>query len=400
MEIRRLLSKAMIFGLTLTSLMQGCYLWAPLLPRAGKAGGASSDIYRDGEQCDREPVYPPWYDKIDARDPLILVGFGYGASAEEAKSRALGDIGEQIEVKVESAFMGETTSVSGAIEERLRERIAVTSEVNLRDARRIRQGRDECGYHYMAYEADLRPKEQIVVERLLEKWGGRRPRDLRWQGPRILVESTFMKTVEQQLNASARQSGTRTITVELRRDEHIAGWVLIVAGVATWLRESDLSRLIRWKSTVGDKFVFRARQPEGSSSVSSLHEGEPFLFIVEAGNAQGYFTLFNLYPDGRVCMLQQSRRLAVYQEIPDRTRQREGEVFVAHTAQPGQASHDTYLVLRSAEPLDTSCFRSLPASGVVSGEDSYKLDRFLAWLDGAPVEAIAVLCMDVQPEIR
>lgn len=114
-----------------------------------------------------------------------------------------------------------------------------------------------------------------------------------------------------------------------------------------------------------------------------LREGDLFALALKSTDPGPHLTTFNIYPDGRVSLLQKSQPLATYQEIPPLAqRNAEGGIFDAHLVTLGVPVQDIFVVVATTERLDTSPFTILKTDrGPLTGEYSYQLHEFMTWLD-------------------
>ena len=161
-------------------------------------------------------------------------------------------------------------------------------------------------------------------------------------------------------------------------------------GILERIGVRDLSDLMRWSvnGMTGRAATLtlsvRPHIPRRDEDKNRLYEGDVFtLVLLSTDPADSFFTTFNVYPDGRVSLLQESRHLAIEQEIPPLAEQdQEGGIFDAHLAEAGVPAEDVFVVVSTTHPLDTSRFSILqPEGGPVTGEHSYKLHEFMTWLD-------------------
>ena len=130
-----------------------------------------------------------------------------------------------------------------------------------------------------------------------------------------------------------------------------------------------------------------------------LRAGDFFAFKVEA-TEEGFATLFNIYQDGRVSVLEDNIEISSSIEIPGPEAQERGEMFGAYLIEKGKPTRDLYMAVLSKRPLLTSNFQKiLEANPPVRGEESYQIHRLLNWLKSNEEEIVDldVISVLVQP---
>lgn len=340
---------------------------------------------------------PEWYGTLRMGHRLILVGYGQGPNLKEAKANALNDIAQQIETRIQSETDIRTASgATGASTEATQSVRTYTSQ-RLEAAKRIRNEQTSDGQFFVAYSVDLRPKVEVIAAVLRQQWGGDKlPSKIDWRGHQVIVSSDMISDLNRRLTQRDFPAPVRRIDASLRRSQ--GQWLLVLNDHIERIGLSDLASLLNW-SERGDGLSLGMKPLGKSRGRNRLQAGDLFIFNIEAKKPGGYVTIFNLYPDGRVAVIEDSRQLTTALEVPSRKQQQEGQALEAYTAEPGRVAQDIYLAIHSPRALDTTRFQAIVGDNAepVKGEGAYQLDRFLRWLDRQEVLAMSVLRVEVRP---
>ena len=351
----------------------------------------------------RACVLPQWYEEAaPSRDDLVFVGRGCADRDDAASLQAKSEVAAQIEERIETTtgWIDRVTE-NGKVDRHFARSGKATVTQLLRGGRITRRER-VCDGRYVAarYELDLRPVELVVAERLRARWSDPKPSRIEWRGPSLLLTSEFVRALDRYLVAGGSPGVVRAVDLALRRE---AGqWIVVVDDVSERLGPHDLSRMMRWHvDASGLTLTLQSLGPPRGPN--RLEEGDRFVLQLDGATPGGHFAVFDLVPDGRVHLMQDSRPLAERQTIPPVSeRHAAGGVFDARLSTPGLSVEDVFLVVSARVPLDTSSIRGLRLEGgVPQTEDAYALDRFVEWFDArrgdGAVGSITTLHVRIEP---
>lgn len=121
---------------------------------------------------------------------------------------------------------------------------------------------------------------------------------------------------------------------------------------------------------------------------SFISRGDEVFFLLSGG--AGFFSIFNIYADGRVSVIAANQPMAEAGKIdPDPSGR---QVLQASTLEPGSSSVDIYLLVVSPSMQEMSSFSALKEDGrTVTGDDSFSTHVLARWLDGLQQKQVAML---------
>lgn len=326
----------------------------------------------------------------------ISVGYGEADNFQAAKQHALQDLAESLgESVISIRSEGVTRKKDTEVYREFHEEFSIQLRIKLDQAERICEDLDTPTTKvYVVYKVDRRTLQQKLADKLLNQWM-RVPATIHWQGPRALVESRLVVSLTQLLTRNANQSNTIELPVALTRMH--GRWYLEVDGEMEPIGQLGLLDLLNWEVMEEGQLVLELLKVEAGKAhqwaSKRFKAGDEFKIAIKSGTKhQGYITLFNIYPDGRVAQLLPSSTLNASAVLP-----KEG-VFISELLNSGEPVLDTYIALFSEKPLDVTVFRQLEAdAGLVEGEMAYGLDRFVSWLDGVDAFAIKAIHVETTP---
>lgn len=337
-------------------------------------------------------LHPDWYVSLRS-EKNILRGVGEGESLAEADAMALADISRQMQVHVKSRIESRTEDTDGSVHRRVAQEVALETSRQIHRADRTYHA-PRSGVHYVALEVDLRPDADILAERIRRRWGGEGlslPETLNLEGPKALTQGEMARRLRQLLT-SPEGSGTRSLPLSLSRRD--GGWVLGLCSES--LPIAEVKGLFDFSvHTSGDMELFM-ENPSGKRYPNRLHHGDEVVFRMEGPFASGYLSLFNVYPDGRVSLMEDN--LGVKgggARIPEPS----GEYFTNAILEPGVAQLDTYVAVLTQRPGSLVRFRHLSdVEGLMEGEGSYGAEVLADFLDRLPEDsAVSVLVVETRP---
>lgn len=379
----------------------------PLVSCAGKTTTTSDDSSRNASDVSsRTSCFgsaPKWYrDQLPNSDNnLIKTGYGCGDNLEVAKNKALDNAARQLGVKVSSSRrrnLQEVSSKKEAIEENYAVNTTVKATHRIKDFTVAR--REEAnGFYYVAYQLDRRPLREILLDDLMDEIGPENVplRDITWKGTRTLIESRLVGELENRLINESNGTKSIELAIDLRRDRD--RWLLTVGGIHTTIDNPDFSRLLNWDTQRGDDLKLDLITSNKSRNSNRLQAGDTFYFRVKNTKSEGgHFALFNIYADGRVCVLKQSTPLKSVGLVPAKEAMDRGQIFTAVPLEEGKPTLDVYLAVYSPEPFRTTKFLYLSeGKQMCNTEKSYQMDELFEWLDQTDVTATDATVVQILP---
>lgn len=350
-------------------------------------GGPSVTMPAQEEKVS-EPTPPKWYTTIHAKTGRII-GFGQSHSRDQAKSQALADISSQLDVQVKSQIKSSVAVVDNGVTRAESTKYELSATQRLQNTRVVTE-EASSGITYIALEFDARPTEQITADQLLAEWAGQRPAEIIWKGHRWLANSDFVSKLHQQL-VSSNGLGTREVHIALtRRNDR---WQIGFDNAVVPIENSDLMRLLGIQ-TADPSFRLGVFELRTAQARTRLKVGDAFFLKFDVSKPGDYFTLFNLYHDGRLAVIQDSQKTEHEQSFPSGENRKKGFALSAQTVMPKEPSVDVYLAVMSSNPLDTSAFESVSDRQV---GNAYHLDILLDLLERKIITDVAATRINIRP---
>ncbi len=344
------------------------------------------------------PFYPP-------QETRIIRGYGRGASPEQARLNALEDISRQLGVTIHSEAQDLTMEFVQEQQQQITEeythRVRAEATHHLKDWR-LEKSKQVGDQHYAIIILDRRAAPVVVAEKIKNSLRIQ-PGSVKWIGPRSLINGNIIPKIESTLLRKGGEQATVELNLQ-RRDEQ---WYLVVRPEESEpfhvaLDEPDFPRLFGLPVKNANNLVQLSLRPlDILRGYNRLREGDWFIFEI-AAQTEGHITLFNIYEDGRVSILDENLQIqpGSNREIPSQKEQAAGEAFMAFPIEHNQPTQDLYLAILSSTPLPTSGFqRLLEESPPLAGETSYQIHRLMEWLDEhqANIQDLDVISVLIQP---
>ncbi|TWI72444.1 LPP20 lipoprotein [Desulfobotulus alkaliphilus] len=323
-------------------------------------------------------VHPQWYQTLRS-EKNILRGVGEGPSQAEADAMALSAISREMQVQVSSEIRTRTTQQGDSVSRR------VAAEVHLKAGRQMQRARRTQhavlqGVHYVAMEVDIRPDADILAGRMRKIWaseGLAMPAHLRFDGTKALTSGPLARRLKSLLS-SPHGEGERVLPLSLERKDGL--WIISLCRESLALAE--VKGLFDFSVYASGKSRLFMESPSGKRLPNRLRHGEQVVFRMDDLPSSGWFSLFNLYPDGRVSVMEDNLAAGPGSlRVPEQA----WDFFTNAILEQGVAQLDTYIAVFTREPLELVRFRHLgDVEGLVSGEGSYGAHRLAAFLEALP----------------
>lgn len=337
---------------------------------------------------------PDWYGNLPV-EPGFIYGYGHATDRSKAKQQALSEISESIEVTVVGTSNLQTSVTGSNVMQASSQEIKLHTEQKLKQVIKLKEQVTEDDEFFLAYKLDLRPSEIRIAEALNKQWSG--VSKLTWSGAPWLTSSQFISALTQNIVSQNTNpaSSEKKASVKLHRQNN--QWILLINKSAHIIWIEDLQRLFAWNSS-DDKNFFLELQNRSKEKLSlRLKEGQKFIIkLTNRLKKPGYFTLFNIYPDGRIVLMQESVVIAQDNEFPPTEIQDKGYSLSAELAEPGKEGVDVFLALRTPNIIDTLEYRKVQDI-VATGENAFRLHEFLEFLNRAQIRDIATIRVSISP---
>jgi hypothetical protein len=128
-----------------------------------------------------------------------------------------------------------------------------------------------------------------------------------------------------------------------------------------------------------------------------MKSGQEFIFSVESPQ-DGYLSIFNIYPDGRVAIIKGNLALNANKKTIYPHPIEDGIVLQAATIDPEIPGMDIYIAIETKERQNLLEFSQLSNEGnFVSGETTFSAATFSRWFDNLKTKQAAVLKTRTEP---
>lgn len=294
---------------------------------------------------------PSWFGTLHNNSKTDIIGYGEGLTLNEAKSNAKSDVAKTIRSYIYSSFTTQTSVNNATVKHDVQASVTETSNLSISDTQIVRS-EESNGYFYVALKYDNLP-----VSIKLAKRGGQ---SLCGISHPYLAQTPILINLSSELNCS--------VSVELTREQN--GWYLGHGQYSVILSDSDLQKLMIETS-------------KGLLSIHSTHSqvnvDEAYSLTLDGLPSMGYLSLFDVYDDGRVVLMDGNVDLTKHIKedlrYPEDIRQE--FQLVGGVLEAGKDALDLYVVIISSEPLKLSSFIAM-GQKVENGERAFAFDRLLA----------------------
>ncbi len=327
----------------------------------------------------------------------LWLAYGSAKTFEGARTQAFQELATSIQVRVGvSSESHQVYSSKKGSQTDFSEDITLNSSVELQEAEQVcRDDNDPNGLIHVLYQLDRRTPVQKLAVQLRQQLAQQGPSELTWIGPKLLTQSAPALLLQSQLS---NPSSTKPIRLPLQLQRSQAStWQLTAGNAIVSLSDRQLFEWLNWSSlSNSSELRFDAVQvnDQGDTLQPTVRYNDGDSFKFRLSGKQGFVTLFNVYPDGRVAQLTASTRIEKnkVQWIPE-----EG-LFETQILLAGETARDWYVGVLTQTPLRDANFKQLQAdSGLVSGSSSFQLDQFIRWLDQTKVQAVSGLMIETLP---
>jgi len=294
---------------------------------------------------------PAWFGLLQSGAEYEIIGYGEGLTLNEAKTNAKSDIAKTIRSHIDSSFSAQTSVSNLTVNHNAQSTISETSNLTIADAQ-LKKSEQNNGRFYVALRY-----ENLPLSTKLAKRGGE---SLCGKSTIYLSQTASVLALSRELNCS--------VSVDITREND--GWYLGRGEHRTLMSNADFRELMIETSTGALRL---------KSNRSMVSEDEAYTLDFDGLPTSGYLSLFDVYDDGRVVLMESNINLSHHSKkrvlYPDDIRsdfQLGGGVSEA-----GHDALDLYVMLISSEPLKLSSFIPM-GQKVEKGERAFAVDRLLA----------------------
>ena len=371
-------------GLASAILLSGC------ASQPHPATENNKDSYTTPKNVGRNYQSPCLQIALQNKEPAIKVGYGNGRSVSGAKQQALYDIANQLQVNVQGTAESHNTKTDGAVSLSFQQEIKSTAtailsavEISCSDTN------DPDGLYHFALRYDQRPLVDVFAEQLSSQFWHQAPGKIDWQGPSVILNSAFIKSLSKKL-IDNQQTETTTLNVQLFRKNQ--QWQLGINGIIKPLEKSHHEQIFNWKAIAPHSLTAKLTNPSDQPISSTLRDSDDFLFSIQSKQS-GYLSVFDIYEDGRVTKLRENLPIDNSLRLPEH----QGS-FSAGLLTPGEATRDHYIFILTKAPIDATAFRQIMLEENSStASNNYSLNLFLFWLDQQAIHASTTLLITTVP---
>ena len=225
---------------------------------------------------------PTWFGSLQSSSDYEIIGYGEGSNFDEAKANAKSDVSKSIRSHIDSSFKAVTSVNNATVNHNAQSNIIETSNITITDTELIKSEQNS-GRFYVALRYDNLP---LYIK--LAKRGGK---SLCGKPHLYLAQTSIVSNLSSELNCSA--------AVDITRENN--GWYLGVGGHRLVLNEVDFQKLMIETSTTSLKM---------KSNKTLVHEDESYSLLLDGLPSGGYLSIFDVYEDGRVVVMQSNMNLS------------------------------------------------------------------------------------------
>jgi len=330
------------------------------------------------------PLAPSWFGTLTAK-PSRVVGYGYASTLQQATLAARENAASQLGVEVHSTTSRKITDDNHHVSSVSEVQSEATVRHKLNNTVIFREERIEDIY-YVAVEADIRGTDQRISEELIKTY-----RDFNgFSGPAQLIKSPLMKSVSNQITLSSKSK--LQLPVKLYRQGN--DWMMRVGGINVILDSGEFFNAVDWTEGSNNKLYIQGTDLQSDVKISRAHNGQTFYFKMPHVLKNYFYTIYNVYSDGRVTLLAENLTGETSLEFPSRSDRIKGIVLEAAKTNEATLDTDTYLVVESKSKLHSNRILSQGAR-VVEQDNSYSADLLLdLFSDTAVVYGVTTILIE------
>ncbi|MEA3522109.1 MAG: LPP20 family lipoprotein [Campylobacterota bacterium] len=291
---------------------------------------------------------PAWYTNISSDIQYEIIGYGEGKTLKEAKSNAKEDIAQIVLTTIESSFTDTIVEKNDGIEIESKSFVDVQTKLNLYNIRRVKTEQKEGIFYvalkYINLDLSHRVKKTVTKFQCLQE------------------ETSYLHHTPLLKNLSSELECILDFKLQRMNDS----WYLKYSEHLFVLSEYEFEKLFVTKKS--DIFNLKI-------SKSPLIDGDKFHFDIST-KKEGYITLLNLYENGIVTVLEQSKKIEKKVQIPS---EEYPVVFEAGLIDNQRDSYELFIAILSDTPLDMSRFVS-SSQEYTSSKRAYNFDELIEFL--------------------
>ena len=293
---------------------------------------------------------PIWFGSLQSSADYEIIGYGEGLTLDEAKTNAKSDIAKSIRSHINSSFSTQTSVNNSTVDHNAQSTISESSNLTISDVE-LKKSEQNNGRFYVALRY-----ENLPLSTKLAKSGGQ---SLCGKTNAYLAQTPAILKLSGDLNCS--------VAVNITREND--GWYLGRGEYRSSMNNADFRELMI-ETSMGALRV--------KSNHSLVNEGEAYALNLEGLPISGYLSLFDVYDDGKVVLMENNINLAKISKkaflYPDDIR--DDFQLSGGVSEAGRDALDLYIVLVSSEPLKLSSFIPM-GQKVERGERAFAVDRLL-----------------------
>lgn len=306
-------------------------------------------------------INPEWYKnrEVQSLAQYEIIGYCEGKTIKEAEANAKEEIAQTLISRVDSSYTSETTVNNDNFTNKNREKLKITSRVNLHNLKTIKQEQSGTLFYVALKYKNLDLAYRIKTAIGSFQCSKEKQNDYLSQTPLIKKLTTTL--------------GCQLSFKLARKNE---AWYLKYKEHLFLLNESEFEELYFTNKNSNFQFALNKKV---------LTDGDSFYFKVNS-KSKGYITLLDVYENGIVTVIQASEPLKKTLQIPSKDSK---NYFEAGLVKDGVSTYDLYVAIFTKEPLDTSRFEYANEE-LAKSELAYKFDELLSILNGYEYSSILI----------
>ena len=306
---------------------------------------------------------PTWFGTLPTGTTYEIIGYGEGVTLDEAKMNAKSDIAKTISTHIDSISTTQTSVNNMTLDHNASQSVRETSNLTITDAE-LKKSEQKDGRFYVALQYENLPLSTKLVKR-----GGQL---LCGQSNVYLSQTSTILALSSDLNCS--------VSVDITRENN--GWYLGRGEHRNSMNNADFRDLMI--ETVTGTLRLKSNR-------ALVNEDEAYALNLEGLPASGYLSLFDVYDDGRVVLMENNINLARKSKkafrYPDDIRK--DLELSGGVSEAGHDAVDLYVVLISNEPLKLSSFIPM-GQNIEKAERAFAIDRLLSLMQNNPFATTVV----------
>lgn len=295
---------------------------------------------------------PSWFGSLPNTNAYEIIGYGEGKTLEEAKTNAKNDIAKTISSHIKSSFITQISVKNDSVDHRAQEKISETTDLSLSNVKIVQKEMSD-GKVFVALSYEILPLWSKLVQ-----LGGK---SLCGEANPYLMQTPLLQNISRELNCS--------VAVAITRDNN--QWYLGHNEHRSILTQNELQKLMIETSS-------KALHVSITADQAQVKEDESYTLHLNNIPKKGYLSLFDLYDDGRVVLMEKNIDLAKLRKTalhyPNDLR--DDFELTGGVVEMGKDTLDLYIIIISNEPLKLSNFATM-GENIERSDFAFAFDKLI-----------------------